>query len=261
MRPDMETGGPKAIGGHGMSDPGHDTEEHDHDPVTIYGTNWADEITAGGGPQTILALNGEDIVHAGGGPDEIHGQNGKDQIFAQGGPDDAFGGNGDDYLHGGGGPDRLDGGNGDDILIGCMAADVLTGGRGSDTFVYRAASEAPAHGEEDHTDAEAGHDGNGGPTGGAEHEEDGCGDDEGGGQETITDFKPGTDFIDLSAIGSVTGFSDVPAANSIWAVQQGDDTMLFVDTNGTVEGDHPAEMGILLLGVEAEMLSIDDFIL
>jgi len=34
-----------------------------------------------------------------------------------------------------------------------------------------------------------------------------------------------------------------------------------VDTNGTVDGDHPAEMSILLLGVEAATLTIDDFIL
>jgi Ca2+-binding RTX toxin-like protein len=231
-----------------------------HVPIVVYGSNKADQITSMGGPQTIYALNGPDEVYAGGGPDKIHGGRGNDRIFAQGGPDEVNGGNGDDYLHGGGGPDQIFGGNGNDVLVGCVAADILTGGRGADVFVYRSANEAPAHGEADdqgdnHTNPDGGdHDGG--------THDDGCGGDNGEpGQETITDFKPGTDQIDFSAIGTVGGLSDGPAANSIWAIQQGADVMLYVDTNGTVDGDHPAEMSILLLGVEAATLTIDDFIL
>lgn len=243
---------------------------HDHEPTIISGTNKADEITAGGGPQEILGLNGADTVYAGGGPDVIRGQNGMDSLFAQGGPDMVFGGNGADYLHGGGGPDVLYGGNGDDILIGCMAADILTGGRGADTFVYRSASEAPAHGEDDdhgddtggHDGGTGGHDGGSGGHDGGEGGHDGCGggDHDSAGQETITDFKPGTDHIDLSAIGTVMYLSTDPMENAAWLVQQGDDAMLYVDTDGSIEGDHPAEMGILLLGVESTAVTVDDFI-
>ena len=55
-------------------------------------------------------------------------------------------------------------------------------------------------------------------------------------------------------------FADEPAADGIWAVQQGEDTMIFVDTDGSIAGDHPAEMGILLLGVDATTLSSSDFL-
>ncbi len=229
---------------------------HDEEPEIVLGTNRADEIRTGGGPQRILAGNGGDTVWAGGGPDIVEAGNGEDTVYAQGGPDTVFGGNGDDYLHGGGGPDALDGGRGDDILIGCVAADILTGGPGDDVFVYRAANEAPAHGAEGEDHEDGGHDGGGG--GGEDI--DGCGGAEGGGQETITDFGTGVDLFDFSAIGTVTLFADGPEADAVWAVQQGEDTMLYVDTDGSVSGEHPAEMSILLLEVDAATLSEADFI-
>ncbi len=243
----------------GLSEASIENDDHDHEPTTILGTNKADEIMSGGGPQKILALNGDDTVHSGGGPDEILGQNGSDSLFAQGGPDTVSGGNGDDYLHGGGGPDALYGGNGDDILVGCMAADILTGGRGADTFVYRSASEAPAHGSgDDHSGEDGGNGGLDGEEGG--HDDCGGDDDVSAGQETITDFKPGTDKLDFSAIETVMYFADDPAENAVWLVQQGDDVMLYADTDGSLEGGHPAELAILLLNVEAAALTVDDFI-
>ncbi|WP_157044646.1 calcium-binding protein [Roseobacter sp. GAI101] len=227
-------------------------EGHDHEAEVIIGTNQPDDIVTGGGPQQIWGLNGADTIHAGGGPDVIDGGNGTDSVFAGGGPDTVDGGNGNDYLSGGGGPDDLNGGNGDDVLIGGMAPDILTGGLGADVFVYRAASDAPAHGEGD-SHAPGEDDGH--------HDDDGGGGPGSSGQETITDFEPGKDQIDFSAFGTVAGLSDDPGAYLIWAVQQGEDTMLYVDTDGSVDGDHPAEIGILLLGVEASSLTVDDFIL
>lgn len=234
---------------------------HDHEAELMLGTNRADEIRTGGGPQRILPGNGDDTVWAGGGPDIVEAGNGDDTVYGQGGPDTVFGENGDDYLHGGGGPDVLDGGRGDDILIGCVAADTLTGGPGDDVFVYRAANEAPAHGAEgeDHDDGE--HDGGEHDGGGGGGEDgDGCGGEEGGGQETIADFGIGADLIDFSAIGTVAVFADGPEEAAVWAVQQGEDTMLYVDTDGSLSGEHPAEMSILLLGVDAATLSEADFV-
>lgn len=175
-------------------------------------------------------------------------------LLGDGGPDDVDGGNGEDYVFGGGGPDNLNGGNGNDIMIGCMGPDLLTGGRGADTFVFRSASEAPAHhqGEDDDHHETGDH---------AAPDHDGCGGSSGSdGQETITDFEIGKDVIDLGALETVAGFSDDPAIHQAWAVQDGDNTMLYVDTNGSLKGDHPAEMGILLLDVEATSLTSDDFL-
>lgn len=234
-------------------------DAHEDEPELVLGTNRPDEITTGGGPQRILAGNGPDQVRAGGGPDVVEAGNGDDTVYAEGGPDIVYGGNGDDYLHGGGGPDTLDGGNGNDTLIGCMGPDILTGGRGDDIFVFRSPNEAPAHGEGGHDQGDLGgetdgHDGEDG------HDGCGAGGSGSGGQETITDFKPGADVIDVSEIGTVEAFAGDPAEFSIWAVQQGEDTMLYVDTDGSIDGEHPAEMSILLLDVDAALLSADDFI-
>ena len=70
---------------------------------------------------------------------------------------------------GGAGDDRFFGGAGDDILRGVGGADTLTGGGGSDTFVYLAA-----------------------------------GDSTGAAYDTLADFNPAQDKIDLP--GTVTGF-------------------------------------------------------
>lgn len=214
----------------------HD-DSHDEEPVLVVGTNHPDDISAGGGPQHILAGNGRDTIRAGGGPDIIEAGNGDDVVLAEGGPDQVWGGNGNDLLDGGGGPDEMNGGRGNDTIIGGAAADLLTGGPGRDVFVYRSASEAAGHGSHE----------------GEEDSDDGA-------PETITDFQTGTDLFDFSAIGTVMSFSDGPQEGAAWAVQQGSNTLLYVDTNGTLEGEHPAEMQILLLGVVAADLSADDFL-
>jgi hypothetical protein len=77
------------------------------------------------------------------------------------------GGSGNDALLGLAGNDRLDGGSGNDWLNGGAGADRLTGGKGADTFVFRSAAEI-------------------GRSAGA--------------RDRITDFDPGHDRIDLSAI-------------------------------------------------------------
>ncbi|HWT10912.1 MAG TPA: hypothetical protein VN329_17205, partial [Roseomonas sp.] len=69
------------------------------------------------------------------------------------------------------------------------------------------------------------------------------------------------DRIDLSALGVVDGFSDDPSAHAVWAVQQGSDAVVMIDLDGDIAGDHPAEMSILLLGVDAGALGGTDFIL
>lgn len=216
-------------------DDGHD-DHHDHEPTVILGTNKDDLIIVGGGPQWISAGNGKDVVYAGGGPDIVNGGSGKDSLFGQGGPDELHGGNGPDVLSGGCGPDQL------------------TGGRGPDIFVYAARREAPARG--DHDDA---HDG------GDDHDHQGGGGDGGDGcagadrVETITDFQVHVDKIDVSQL-AVDSFSDVPDAYAVWVEQEGDDAIVRIDIDGNLSGDHPADMEIVLAGVDAELVSAGDFI-
>ena len=65
-------------------------------------------------------------------------------------------------LQGGGGNDTLSGGLGDDTLVGGAGADRLTGGAGADFFRFALSSEGP---------------------------------------DTLTDFDPGADFVQVSASG------------------------------------------------------------
>ena len=221
----------------------------DHEASLVLGTNKSDDIVTGGGPQYIISGNGSDVISAGGGPDIVEAGNGKDTVEGGGGPDIAEAANGKDILFGGGGPDVLSGGNGKDVLVGGPAADILTGGAGADTFVYTFHGDAPAHGEEEAHEA-----------GEADSEGEGEG-HSGPSVETITDFQFGLDQIDLSQLELVSGFSDHPAAFSVWVEQDGDNAIVRIDTNGDISGEHAAEMAICLIGVDAQTLSAGDFIL
>lgn len=77
----------------------------------------------------------------------------------------------DNVIDGKGGNDTIDGGAGNDTIIGGAGYDTMTGGAGNDTFVFRSAAEIG---------------------------------DAPGARDIITDFTPGQDKIDLSAIDANT---------------------------------------------------------
>ncbi|MBD1194234.1 M10 family metallopeptidase C-terminal domain-containing protein [Vulcanococcus sp. Clear-D1] len=99
----------------------------------------------------------------------ITGTDAGNRIATGNGNDSIWGKGGDDVLLGGGGRDYLHGGDHDDILIGGIGADALIGGSGYDTFVLSSLS---------------------------------------GGTDTIRDFQPGFDKIDISSVAP--GISLVP---------------------------------------------------
>ncbi len=136
---------------------------------------------------------------------------------------------GNDILIGGWGRDTLYGGSGNDIIDGGSGQDRLIGGTGSDTFVFSAPSDSSAFSLPD----------------------------------VITDFEPGTDKIDLSAIDAASGGVDDTflwggnnvhtVANSVTWYESGVNTIIRIDNTG----DTAAEMQITLSGTGLGLLATD----
>lgn len=137
----------------------------------------------------------------------------------------SYGGN--DRLIGGAGDDRLDGGAGDDLLIGGQDLDLLTGGTGRDTFRMDRASDS------------------------AEFARD-----------TIRDFKPGIDKIDLSRIDANQSAPGNQAFKFIGGAEfsgrPGELRFMSRSVLGDVDGDGNADLAINL---RASSLSASDFLL
>lgn len=196
----------------------------DHDPVLI-GLNLTPTLTEksclGNGADTFVGSVNNNVVYGGNGNDQIsggaagndklYGDNGNDVLDGGIGSDQLFGGRGNDILRGGFGSDRLTGDQGDDqlfgdagddILNGDQGNDILTGGLGKDKFVLSA----------------------------------------NGGQDIITDFEDGHDFIALSGTLRFSHLSVVGSGS----------TTLIQLRNTTLAS---------LAGVDASVITADDFVL
>jgi Ca2+-binding RTX toxin-like protein len=146
---------------------------------TIYGGYGSDRVVAGAGDDLIYGY-GAAGTSAGASnsyaaldlADYLDGRGGNDRIYGGGGNDTIVGGEGNDRLWGGSGSDRIYGGNGNDIISSGAGADKIWGGSGQDTFVY---GYNPGSSEMSY-DAQDGID-------------------------TIADFTPGADKINLQGYG------------------------------------------------------------
>ena len=126
-----------------------------------------------------------------------------------------------DTLTGDANPNTITGGAGNDTLSGNGGGDTLTGGAGNDTFKYATVADSQA-----------------------------------GAFDTITDFLPGDDKIDLSALvglgNPLTMVVSAPAniaANSLVAFVSAISTILYANTSAAPQAAASASMEIHLTGV------------
>ena len=187
----------------------------------IIGSTGNDTLDGGAGDDTISGRRGDDRLDGGEGNDRLDGGEGND-IVEGGAGDDLLaglsgddtleGGAGDDFLEGGSGDDTLVGGAGDDTLVGDGGVDTLIGGEGSDTFIARLGNR---------------------------------------GADTISDFDPSQDILDLQQFGGIENISRL-------SVSEVDGGSLIEAGNGTllVEGVTPDQLGANNVTVNGKALNV-----
>lgn len=160
---------------------------------TVRGGAGNDAALGGDDADRVFGEGGNDAVAGGSGNDTVDGGGGNDLVIGGLGADTVLGQSGNDDLIGGSGLDVLIGGTGNDRLRGGSAADRLTGGDGADRFDYDRANE-------------------------------------GAGAEAITDFRDGTDAIDIADL--LTGFAAGEELDYVRASASGGNTLVSVDRDG-----------------------------
>jgi Ca2+-binding RTX toxin-like protein len=169
--------------------------------LNLRGFTGSQNFTGGAGDDTLSGGDGDDTLIGGAGDDTLDGGDQKD-VLEGGAGDDLLkggrqndtldGGAGDDILAGGQGNDTLVGGEGDDILAGGRGDDTLTGGAGADTFVQSFRET---------------------------------------GVDTITDFNPSEDTINLKGFGGIENVSrlSVTEVDGGTVISAGEGNTLFVE--------------------------------
>ena len=152
-------------------------------------------------------------------------------IWGGSGDDTINGNNGVDILYGGSGIDTIGGGEGGDTIIGGYGADELTGGSGPDIFKYLSVTDS-----------------HGNPNGTISY-------------DTISDFSPGNDDIDLTAFGAAFTFfkqgalaraDSFVAAHTIAWFFDGNQTIVYANpTDGGLNGGSSSLLEIHLTGVSS----------
>lgn len=169
----------------------------------------------------INGLAGDDFIDGGGGIDNISAGPGDDFVLGGEGGDILQGDAGDDRLLGQEGNDTISGGLGNDIIAGGLGRDNLKGDSNDDVFVFTAVEESGAAFSQ---------------------------------RDTIQDFSPGNDRIDLHDIDANINLANDQAftfigsapftglAGELSYVPFAGDTIL----RGDVDGDASADFAIVL---------------
>jgi len=197
----------------------------------------ADRLQGGPGDDRLDGARGADRIAGGGGRDDLSGEAGGDRLSGGPGRDTLGGGAGRDRLEGEGGRDRLAGGPGRDGLEGGGGADRLGGGRGPDALSGGAGGDRLAGGAGgDRLDGGAGPDRLLG----------GAGADafvlaRGAGRDVVRDFATGEDAVEIAS-----GARRLPA--------------LEIEDRGRGAAVSVEGATLILVGIEADALSPDDFL-
>jgi D-alanyl-D-alanine carboxypeptidase len=173
----------------------------------------------------LIGLGGDDRLVGGWGGDRLAGNTGHDRLAGNGGDDRLSGGWAGDTLIGGNGDDGLWGGGGWDVLQGRNGSDYLVGGGGRDTFRFD------------------------------------DGDSTGAAPDTIRDFDPSLDLIDLKRVDAVAGGRDSAfhwigasgfsgTAGELRGQDTGSDLRLEADT----DGDGQSDLAIILHDIDTVLV-------
>jgi hypothetical protein len=167
------------------------------DASETMGGDAGDDVLSGGrGHDALIGYAGDDYLWGGRGNDELYGGDDNDHLFGEQGNDRLDGGAGDDILAGGGGKDTLIGGDGNDTLAGGRGDDELDGGDGDDILAGGHRHDILDGGLG--ADVLAGGNGDDTMTGGTDGNSDTFLFGANNGDDVITDFQVGVDFIQLT---------------------------------------------------------------
>ncbi|MCA0964033.1 family 16 glycosylhydrolase [Salipiger bermudensis] len=233
---------------------GDDVIEGRNGDDSLFGGAGDDKLRGGKGADLIFAEAGDDRVEGGAGHDILLAGDGRDFAVGGGGNDLIYGGAGQDYLNGNSGDDVLDGGRDNDKLFGSSGRDTLDGGHGMDklkggldadvfvfeTSIYARDWEVVARNraaQREHDAAVAAGDADATDVAPWEYEFLGA--------DTVVDFLPGEDRVDLSGLVAALGIegasqselAEIFLRDHLILTQKNDDLMLSVDRDGTTTDD------------------------